>query len=268
MPLNVFAKGAIQDKKHKKDLEIAKEYLEKSSDGLTIGFSELLGKSISMDDAEKVISNYYEKNPVPKGILNNPDLLSEIASKEKANEDFIIYEDMKNGQQHRDNGEVFIFDRKGGGKIGVYISKHGGTSLSELAVSGASGINSDGVGTMATTGVRSTLCVATNGYGAKMFDLSAIGNFWYNGSSSSITSHDGLFHRYFWGSSLTISNVSTGNMRTVYTGGYRYSEVYSRAYVETTIPLEWGNIVVGSGTYEASVGVTVSGNVYGRCIRL
>ncbi|MRG28555.1 hypothetical protein [Laceyella tengchongensis] len=208
-----------------------------------------------------------------EGMLNSPISLSDIesvikkyppeeSSNEQGREDLRVYENTPAGKYVQDNGTWFVFDRKGGGKVGAFVFHGGSTSLMELSLG-------KGIGTEANTCQKTTTCIGrVAATGSDLFWLKAVGDFWYNGSSSSITYNDGDYGRYFLGGGLTLTPLYMGSTRTYYLDGHRYSEVFTRIKAEFTTNIKYATWTFTGGTVESYVGTTVTGNTYGGCKRI
>lgn len=116
------------------------------------------------------------------------------------------------------------------------------------------------------TPLKSTTATAYNGAGGKLFTLEAEGQWQFNGSDVQATFGDGDFKRHFWGSTLNIDVVNRGSERPLFIGGYKYSEIYTKAYVESVFGIRWAGIVYNSFNAEVYVGATQTGNIYGAAV--
>ncbi|PRX38913.1 hypothetical protein CLV97_13314 [Planifilum fimeticola] len=265
-----------------KAIQIAKEYIQRSSSDLSNRLSKLRGKDVTFEEVNKVISDYYKQNPAPQMVANDPTISIEDVFPKKVEKyksrnkgkPFVITDFLKKQRQNEEDGELISLNRKNDGTIDVFVSDIGGVigcefgtvdnELSKKAKTKSSG----NVGIAAYTPTKRTTCVAYTALGDRAFTLWAEGRFYYDGKTSWITHADGDYQRHLFGSTMVLEPRALGKMRTVYIEGHRYSEVYSRLYYEAVFGIRWAGIVLASDTVETSVGVTVTGNTYGRCIRL
>ncbi len=265
----------VQANSNQKDINDIREYVEKNVPKLVKKLSKLQNKTTSLEEIQKVIDQYYKKNPSPDAMndpsINLKDVFPEKAKEAQPGDKFVINEFISNQKQVDQDGRLLEFNIQNG-KVNVFVGDTGEIVIlqqkteeenKELSKIQTSQITMAAASGPRITSIESTTGIGYSAAGGKMYTLQAEGQFSYTGSDVNVYYGDGYWQRHLWGSTLSISDRGMGKSKKYNTGGYTYAEVYSRLYVEAQYGFRWAGITMNSNTVEAYVGSTVTGNLYG-----
>lgn len=254
----------------------SKEYIQANVENLNNILSAEQKNNHSLSEVESIIDEYYEKNKLPnevtkeinqKGITID-DIFPQTTTMEdepiKLDFNQLISESKNNG-----DGDVYeFFDENS--KTSVYVAETGEVMIFEQSTIAEAPDQSDAttLASFKTTKTQKATGIAYNALGAKLFTLWASGNFRYNGTTVNHGSSDGDYTRHIFGSFMELKPRYLGHKRTEYEGSHLYREVASRLYFESQLGIRWLGLTLKSGTVEAYVGGTKSGNTYGAARRV
>ncbi|GIN56274.1 hypothetical protein J8TS2_05930 [Lederbergia ruris] len=250
-------------------VELAKNYIENNVTNLNEILMNMQTQDPDLEDVQTVIMEYLDENSVPEEIVNDltiddifPLENEKVEYKQKENE-VLQFEDIVAYAKDNDEGNIYEFKNEDG-KVTVYVADTGEVMIHEQSIVPTLDLNDNNtLAAWKTTKTERSNGVAVNAVGKTMFTYWASGNFEYNGKSARHLNNDGNIERKLWGSSLVIEKKAEGAKRTVAVGSYKYPEVYSRVYFEATFGIRWLGVTMKSGTFEAYVGGTYAGSVYG-----
>lgn len=260
------------------NIQAAREYIETSKvDTLNI-LRDLQQQNPTLEQVEAALDKYFEENPAPEEVVNDPNLsLEDIYPEQTEEVDTLnLNEFMSEKEQASVNGNTdnFVQMESPVGQVSIYVGDTGGIyilenkEVKEPIIKDSIDAEDTGALGLKTTKKRKTTGVCYNSLGLKMFTLWAQGSFYYSGKTVSVATRDGDFQRHFWGSTLSTSVRALGKARNEVVGKEQYAEVYSRVYYESLIGLKWAGVVAKSGTVETYVGASKSGGMYGAAVRI
>lgn len=264
-----FAAEVSKDQK----IKVARNYIESNKKVLNKKFNDLKeNPNVTLIEIEDLIANYYEQHSPPSVFKDEnlsiedvyPEEIQKAKQKDKKEKVFNInnfFKENKNGEYV--DGNLFEFESVNT-KTNVFLANTGDIMISESKSVPA--INEPPIQyalPMESTNVESTKGISYNSAGGKLFEVQAEGQWSYNGTILNNTYADGYYQRFFWGSTLNITNINLGKVRNITQGSYKYSEVYSNVYVESVVGFRWAGLVLNSSVCEAYVGATPNGSTYG-----
>lgn len=265
--LNVSNISASSISKDEKDILEMRKYIQKNVSKLNKEFS-MLDQNSNLIDIERVIQEFYEKNPSPLAAMNQSIDITDVfpnLKNEKKNEKLDLNEYVKNPQLG-DHSYSFISNKD---KIDVLISKTGEITILEKTETPLLVENetTPSIGIYAlpwqNTNVERSTAYIYNSNGFKMITLWAEGQFQYNSTAVNSINNDGNWQRHTAGSTLNVSARNLGSTRYAYVGTERYAEVFTRIYFESVYGFRWAGIVMKSATLEVYVGSSKYGIIYG-----
>lgn len=236
-------------------------------------------EKIDLSMVEGIIDETFLDNPVPQEVINDksltiddvfPTTQNKVASLNSNN--VLNFEDvMMDTDSTEDSNYEFSTSNS---ELKVYIGDTGEIMLlnrsevPDLSISQSPAMITTAAAASKTTRTERTTAIAYNALGLKMFTLTAEGNFVYNGTSVRHANSDGTVKRHLFGSTLVLEKQKTGATRIITIGSYKQPEVYTRVYFEAQFGIRWAGVTMNSGTVEAYVGATKTGNLYGGTKRL
>lgn len=261
-----------------KELKVEKvrEYIENNVKELNEIFGSMEDQELNLEDVEEVIEGYYNINSAPVEIIKDENLsIDDIYPDEIDNGNKRIKESqtlnfeelitsVENNPTEKDS--VYEFNNETG-QVTVYIANTGEIMILDKTVVPTEEISQlDKVtpyATWKTTKTERNTASTFNAIGTKMFTMWAEGNFQYDGKSAKHANYDGDIQRFTSGSNLVLEKKAEGKTRTNVVDTYKYPEVYTRAYFESSFGIKWLGITMKSATVETYVGASHIGSLYG-----
>lgn len=244
-------------------------YLESRQDKLNLLAD--LPKDSSEDDVISAIDEYVENNPAPKGSenLDLTALFPELSLTTASANATVNLTDYINEQKAVNPDSVFEFN-DGVATTIVHVDETGQLTVTSAASSRSLPTLKGDVSTMATWkgASGSNNLYLYGGNNTKLMRLWVKANFQYNGSDVKVNTGEGDHEKFTGGSNLKVTMHAKGKGRIVYEGSYKYAEVYTRAYISSSIPYKFGSLLISSGTFETYTGSTVGGSIYGGNIKI
>lgn len=241
---------------------------------------EVLKTLDTATDKEEIVNifdKYLEDHPIPQESekYSVEELYPELNLKDVSDDNVTInIQEYLNEKQKTEPQNTFEFE-KNGKKTLVYIDNTGQYIISSIYTPQSNNSSSliNPFAKAATTKTKSTSndMLIANSYGATMVRLWETATFSYDGSKVSATLKDGGIEKKSAGSSSTIVSKGEGKVRnySLTDAGkvYKYCEVYTGAYIESSVPFKFGGIVLYSGTFEVYSGSNVTGSIYGGAVK-
>lgn len=252
------------------DLESVRAFIYHSRED-KLQILQNLNPNTDSKEIDQLLEDYSDNHPLPQGAENftEQELFPEINFNEIDNNVTIDINKFIEEKLVSEPQNTFEFNKDDSRTL-VYINEMGQTTISSFNISQV--YNSSPLVRAATKHKSgSNEMFIYNAVGKKMVRLWSSAIFDYNGKTVSASVPDGGIEKQTAGSTTTITNKAEGLVRnySLDSGGktYKYCEVYTRAYIESTIAFKYGNLLIKSGTFETYTGSNVDGSIFGGAVK-